>query len=237
MTTFNTDSTPPTTANLPIPLDDPRDDGEPHAAVASSAPAAEAIATIEGTGRSDRADDELSPPSDQPAPADTGQHPTIAKRIIFDGNAFDIPRGTPDVIVRDNNALRRAYATAMAKPELTQAQMEDGTIEIDGYRVPTLTLRVRPQVKGASPADAPSLLGALRRVPRVHIHDQGDDALVRLLLRGERITIDQAVRHNLGDRCDRVAHPPLTTTYGGIRLCSTLDAIPSVAGAAGADIA
>ncbi len=237
MTVFNNDGTSPTNTNLPASPDVTRDEAELCEAATPSTHAAKAGSTNETTERLDHADEKVSPPSDQPAPADTGQHPTIAKRIIFDGNTFDIPRGTPDVIVRDNNALRRAYATAMAKPELTQAQMEDGTIEIDGYRVPTLTLRVRPQVKGAPPADAPSFLGALRRVPRVRIHDQGDDALVRLLLRGERITIDQAVRHNLGDRCDRVAHPPSTTTYGGIRLCSTLDAIPSVAGAAGADIA
>ncbi len=236
MTTFNNDSTS-STVDLPATSDDPRDSREPRAAAPALPSAAEAMATTEGTEQSHRADDELSSPSEQREPPDTTLHPTIAKRIIFDGNTFDIPHGTPDVIVRDNNVLRRAYATAMAKPELTQAQMEDGTVEIDGYRVPTLTLRVRPQVKGASPADAPSLLGALRRVPRVRTHDQGDDALVRLLLRGERITIDQAVRHSLGDRCDRVAHPPSTTTYGGIRLCSTLDALPAVGGAAGADVA
>ncbi len=236
MTTFNNDSTP-STVDLPATADDPRDDGELCAAAPSPVPAAEAMATPEGTERSHSADVELSPPSDQKEVVDKEPHPAIAKRIIFDGNAFDIPRGTPDVIVRDNNALRRAYATAMAKPELTQAQMEDGTIEIDGYHVPTLTLRVRPQVKGASPADAPSLLAALQRVPRVRNRNDGNDELVRVLLRGGRITIDQAVRHSLGDRCDRVAHPQSTTTYGGIRLCSTLDAIPAVGGAAGADIA
>lgn len=236
MTTFNNASTP-STVELQATSVDPRDDGELCVASPSPAPADEASATTEGTERSHSAGDELSPPSDQKEVVDKAPHPTIAKRIIFDGNCFDIPHGTPDVIVRDNNALRRAYATAMAKPELTQAQMEDGTVEIDGYRVPTLTLRVRPQVKGASPADAPSLLAAMQRVPRVRIHDQGDDALVRLLLRGERITIDQAVRHSLGDRCDRVAHPPSTTIYGGIRLCSTLDALPAVSGATGADIA
>jgi hypothetical protein len=236
MTTFNNDSMP-STVDLSATSGDPRDDGELRAAAPFPAPADEASATSEGTERSDRADDELSAPSEQREPADTTPHPTIARRIIFDGNAFDIPHGTPDVIVRDNNALRRAYATAMAKPELTQAQMEDGTVEIDGYCVPTLTLRVRPQVKGVSPADAPSLLAVLQRVPRVLNRNDGDDELVRLLLRGERITIDQAVRHSLGDRCDRVAHPPSTTTYGGIRLCSTLDALPAVGGAAGADIA
>ena len=186
-------------------------------------------------------------PTTEPEPAavlaedavpDAGPHPTIAKRIVFDGNAFDIPRGTPEVILNDNNALRRAYATAMARPELTQAQMDEGTIVIDGHIVPTLTLRVRPQVKGASTADAPPITDLLKRIPAMSLHTaQVDDRLVRRVLRGGHMTVGQAVRHNLGDIFDRVAHPRSSTNYGGLNICSLLDTVPSDAAAAPADVA
>jgi hypothetical protein len=164
--------------------------------------------------------------------SDGAQHPTIAKRLIFDGNAFDIPHGTSDAILNDNHALRRAYATAMAKPELTQAQIEEGTTLIDDCTVPTVTLRVRPQVKGASTEDAPSVVGLLRRIPAILNTTHDDHALVRFLLRGGALTIDQAVCLDLGDRCDRAADPGPAHSYGGVSLCSQLDTIPSDAGAA-----
>ncbi len=168
---------------------------------------------------------------------DRGPHPTIAKRIVFDGNAFDIPRGTPEVILNDNNALRRAYATAMARPELTQAHMEEGTAVIAGHTVPILTLRVRPQVKGASTPDAPSITELLQRVPGMPRTGHIDDSLVRYIVRGGRMTIGQAVRHKLGDLFDAVGNPRTTTNYGGSSICLLLDTVPSDAGAVSADVA
>lgn len=169
---------------------------------------------------------------------DACPHPTIAKRIVFDGNAFDIPRGTPPVIVNDNNALRRAYATAMARPELTQAQMEEGTNVIDGHTVPTLTLRVRPQVKGASSTDALPITDLLQRIPALPMNmTQVNDRLLRRVLRGGHMTLAQAVRYNLGDLFDQAANPHASTNHGGLSLCSLLDTVPSDAGAVSTDVA
>ncbi len=169
---------------------------------------------------------------------DAGAHPTIAKRIVFDGNAFDIPRGTPTVIVNDNNALRRAYATAMARPELTQAQMEEGTTVIDGHTVPMLTLRVRPQVKGASTTDALPITDLLQRIPALPMNmAQVNDRLLRRVLRGGHMTLAQAVRYNLGDRFDKAVNPHASTNHGGFSICSLLDTVPSDAAAAPADVA
>jgi hypothetical protein len=174
-------------------------------------------------------------PDDAPvAEVDRGPHPTIAVRIIFDGNAFDIPSGTPEIILKDNNALRRAYAMSMGMPELTQAQMDEGTDKVDGYQVRTLTLRIRPQVKGAS-HDAPSLLALLRHVSRLPSHSRIPHHALVHMLRGRPLTVGQAVRLDLADLCDNASEPSSTRTSGGTSLCSLLDLIPSDAEAAPAD--
>ncbi len=233
MTTSSTNPTPANIVTSPLAADVTHDETE--RAGAAALPDCEAASTMSAADPAHIASEEVASPSNSSAPPLEGPHPTIAKRIIFDGNAFDIPRGTPESIVSDNNALRRAYAAAMARPELTQAQLEEGTTVIDGCSVPTLTLRVRPQVKGASPADAPLLAALLRRVPGIGSHRTGHDALVRYLLHGGRMTVGQAVRYGLGDACDGAASPPSPATSGGIRLCTALDSIPADAGGALAD--
>lgn len=180
------------------------------------------------------ANDSELPDATPVAEVDRGPHPTIAVRIIFDGNAFDIPIGTPDDILRDNNALRRAYAASMAMPELTQAQMEEGSDSINGYHVRTLTLRTRPQVKGAS-GEAPSLLELLRHVPHLPSHSRTPQHALVHMLRGKPLTVDHAVRLDLGDLCGTASEPSSTRTSGGTSLCSLLDLIPSDAEAAPAD--
>jgi hypothetical protein len=226
MTTSSTNPTPANTVTSPLAADVTHDETEPSPPPPPPLPDREAASTTSAADPAHIASEEVASPSNSSAPPHEGPHPTIAKRIIFDGNAFDIPRGTPESIVSDNNALRRAYAAAMARPELTV---------IDGCSVPTLTLRVRPQVKGASTGDAPFLAALLRRVPGVRGHRRGHAALVRYLLHGGRITVGQAVRYGLGDACDGAASPPSPATSGGIRLCTALDSIPADAGGALAD--
>jgi|GEM_PF-5880993 len=152
-------------------------------------------------------------------------HPTIAKRFMFDGNSFDIPVGTPTDILNDDEALRRAYAQALGRPELTQAQIEKSVTEVDGHLLPVITLRARPQIKGAATDALPVLFEYLRRIPSSKgLGGTTSEHAIRSLLESG-LTVNEAIQLGISGSCDQLMNPDASGTSRNKQVCMRLDTL------------